>query len=292
MLVTAASLDALRTGFRNDFNTGLAGYKPMWQQVATPVPSTTASNTYGWLKDFPRLRKWVGDRVVKSISEGSYSVENDDFEATVGVKRKAIEDDQLGIYAPMMQGLGRSAAEFPDELVFELLAAGFTTPCWDGQNFFDTEHPVGDDVVSNYQAGAGEPWMLLDTTRPLKPLIFQDRKKPEFVAMTKVDDEAVFMQGEFRYGVDMRCAAGFGFWQLAFGSKAPLTPENYEAQRTAMKSQTNDEGGKLNIRHNILAVGPSNEAAAKKIVKAETINGGESNPNYNDCEILVVPWLA
>ena len=112
MIITAAALDALRTGFRNDFNTGLKSLPPKYTGVATKVPSSTISNTYGWIKDWPRLRKWVGDRVLKSIAEGSYSVENDEFEGTVGVKRKLIETDNLGIYGPMMQGLGQSAAEF------------------------------------------------------------------------------------------------------------------------------------------------------------------------------------
>lgn len=42
--------------------------------------------------------------------------------------------------------------------------------------------------------------------------------------MTKIDDEAVFTRKEFRYGVDCRDAAGFGFWQLAFANKRALTP--------------------------------------------------------------------
>ena len=39
---------------------------------------------------------------------------------------------------------------------------------------------------------SGEPWFLLDTSRALKPVIFQDRKSPQLIAMTKIDDEAVF----------------------------------------------------------------------------------------------------
>ena len=43
--------------------------------------------------------------------------------------------------------------------------------CYDGQNFFDTDHPVGEqgsqETVSNVQTGAGPAWYLLDTTRPV-----------------------------------------------------------------------------------------------------------------------------
>lgn len=292
MQVTATSLAALNTGFRNDFNGGLAGVKPLWEKVATRVTSTRSSNTYGWLGAWPGLRKWIGDRIVKRLSTSSYTIVNESYEETVAVPRTAIEDDEFGIYGPMMASMAQTVAEHPDELVFGLLKAGFTTPCYDGQNFFDTEHPVGDTVVSNMQAGAGEGWYLLDTRRPLKPLIFQDRKKPEFVAKTALTDENVFNAGEFVYGVDCRRAAGFGFWQLAFGSRAALTAENYEAAFEAMTSQRNEEGGVLNVRPTIIVVGPGNRAAAKKLFKAMLVEGGNTNTNYDDVEIVEAPWVG
>ena len=210
----------------------------------------------------------------------------------MGVPRDAIEDDEFGIYGPMMQSMAQVAAEHPDQLVFTLLKNGFNTPCYDGQNFFDEEHPVGDTVVSNMQGGAGEGWYLLDTRRALKPLIFQERKKPEFVAMTKIDDEAVFTAKEYRYGVDTRCAVGFGFWQLAFGSKAALTAENYEAAFEAMTSQRNEEGGVLNVRPTHIVVGPGNRAAAKKLFDAMLSGGGDTNTLYKDVEIIEAPWVG
>lgn len=292
MMITAGALSALNTGFRNDFNTGLTGVKPLWPVVATRVPSTRSSNTYGWLGAWPGLREWVGDRVVKSLSESAYTITNKDYESTVGVPRNAIEDDEFGIYGPMMQSMAQAAGEHPDTLVFGLLKNGFTTPCYDGQNFFDDEHPVGDTVVSNVQAGAGEGWYLLDTRRALKPLIFQERKKPEFVAMTATTDEAVFTAKEFRYGVDSRCAVGYGFWQLAFGSKAALTAANYEAAFEAMTSQRNEEGQVLNVRPTHIVVGPGNRAAARKLFDAMLVGGGDTNTNYKDVEIIEAPWVG
>lgn len=292
MIITAGALAALNTGFRNDFNTGLTGVKPLWDKVATRIPSSRSSNTYGWLNAWPGMREWIGDRQVKSLSESAYTVTNKGYESTVGVPRDAIEDDEFGVYGPMMQSMAQSAAEHPDELVFSLLKNGFTTPCYDGQNFFDAEHPVGKELVSNMQAGAGEGWYLLDTRRALKPLIFQERKKPEFVAMTKIDDEAVFTAKEYRYGVDSRCAVGFGFWQLAFGSKAPLTAENYEAAFQAMTSQRNEDGKVLNVRPTHIVVGPGNRAAAKKLFDSMLVGGGDTNTNYKDVEIIEAPWVG
>lgn len=61
-------------------------------------------------------------------------------------------------------------------------------------------------------------WFLLDTTKPVKPFILQVRKEPVFVAMTDINSEAVFMQKQYKFGAEARMAAGYGFWQMAYGS--------------------------------------------------------------------------
>ncbi len=294
MLVNAAALDALRTTFRLDFNEGMKRFEPQWAKIATLVPSSSKNNTYGWLKDFPRLREWIGDRVVKSITEGSYVIQNRSFEDTVSVGKDDISDDELGVYKPMMMGLGQAAAEFPDELVFALLAAGFSTRCWDGQYFFDTDHPIGETgaTYSNVQVGAGPAWYLMDTTRPLKPLIYQERQKPNFVSMTEPTDEAVFMRKDYRFGVDLRANAGFGFPQMAFASTAELNAANYAALRQAMTSQVGDTGGRINIRPNLVVVPPALRAAAKQLFGAELLPGGGNNIYFKDADVLEAPWLA
>jgi phage major head subunit gpT-like protein len=61
-------------------------------------------------------------------------------------------------------------------------------------------------------------WFLLDVSRPLKPLIFQQRKKPVFVSQTDMNADDVFMRGMYKFGAESRGVAGFGFWQMAYGS--------------------------------------------------------------------------
>jgi phage major head subunit gpT-like protein len=53
-------------------------------------------------------------------------------------------------------------------------------------------------------ATAGHDYYLVCTTNELKPMIFQSRKRPEFVAMDKPDSEKVFMQRLMHYGIDGR----------------------------------------------------------------------------------------
>ena len=300
-IVTPALLQSLFTGFKKNFEDAKGEAPAQYTKIATVIKSTTKSNTYGWLGKFPSLRKWVGDRVIESMKAHGYQIVNEDFEATVGVDRNDIEDDELGIYAPMFAEMGRSAGIHPDELCFGLLGAGFTTPCYDGQYFFDTDHPVypkadgtGTPVLSaNVVVDAGyqgEPWFLLDTSRALKPVIFQDRKSPQLIAMTKIDDEAVFTRKEFRYGVDCRDAAGFGFWQLAFANKRALTPDNLWDAYSKMREFQADGGRKLGVKATMLVVHPSLEKLATQMLERELSNSS-SNELKGKLELVVADYL-
>jgi len=300
-IVTPALISALFTGFNKNFQDGLAAAPSQYTEIATVIQSSTKSNTYGWLGKFPSLRKWVGDRVINSMQAHGYAITNEDFESTVGVDRNDIEDDQLGIYAPLFQEMGRAAAVHPDEQVFALLAAGFTTPCYDGQYFFDTDHPVYPNVdgtgtpvsVANLVVDAeytGEPWYLLDTSRALKPLIFQQRKAPQLVPMTKVDDEVVFTSKTFRYGVDCRDACGFGFWQMAFANKRELTADNLWDAITQMRAVEGDGGKKLAIKPTLLVVPSSLEKLATRLLERE-LDANSSNELKGRLTLLVADHL-
>jgi phage major head subunit gpT-like protein len=297
MIITTATLTALFTAYKAEFQTAFGATPTDWKSIATQVPSSSASNTYGWLGQFPTFREWIGDRVLKNMAAHSYSITNRKFESSVGVPRDAIEDDEVGVYKPLFAEMGRASGAHPDELVFALLKAGLTTLCYDGQNFFDTDHPVypatdgtGTAVsVSNYQEGTGPAWYLLDVSRAIKPIIFQSRRAYALKAMTSMDDENVFMRDEYRYGVDARVNVGFGFWQFAYCSKAPLTPENYGLARAAMKAFSADGGRPLGINPGLLVVPSQLEGAARKILVKDA-NGG--NEWAGTAEVLAPSWLG
>lgn len=300
-LVTPALISALFTGFKREFQGGLTGVETQYTKIASVIKSTSKSNTYGWLGKFPTLAKWVGDRQIKSMQAHGYQIVNEDYESTVGVDKNDIEDDELGIYSPLFQEMGNAAAIHPDQLVFAMLAAGFTTECYDGQYFFDTDHPVNAEVdgsgadvsTANMlvdEAYTGEPWFILDCSRAIKPIIYQDRKMPSLVSMTKNDDEAVFMSREFRYGVDKRCAVGFGFWQMAFGMKKQLTSDNLWEAIQAMRAIEGDGGKKLGIKPTILVVPTSLEKTATRLLERE-LESNSSNELKGRIELLVADYL-
>jgi len=305
MILTDTNLRTLFTGYMGAFKNGWARPKPFYDRVAMITNSGTSEEKYTWLGQFPRIREWIGDRVVNNLSGRGYTIVNRLFEQTIAVPRTKIEDDRYGIYAPMFDEMGRDAAEFPNQLVSELMLGGFTALCYDGQNFFDTDHPVLDDVgaeysVSNCQPGTDPAWYLIDDTRAMGALIYQKRLDFEFQTL---DDgmqsrgasglsDRTFFKDEYVYGVRGRSSAGYGFWQLAFGSKLPLNAANYAAARSAMQTLKGDFGRKLGIVPTVLLCGPELESAARKLLNNELGASGETNEWKGTAELIISPWLS
>lgn len=295
--VTRETLRNLNTAFKTIFQSVFNKAEPMWGKIAEKVDSSTLIETYTWLGQIPGMKEWLDERRIKRLDQEAYTLKNRKFEDTIALSRDAVEDDQVGNFKMAVRGLADAASEHPEELVFEALRNGHLNPCYDGQNFFDTDHPVmvGDQEtsVSNMQAGAGDPWYLLCTTKSIKPLIYQDRIAAELIVHDDPDgSDRVFMKDEFLYGTRARGAAGYSYWQLAFRSTAPLTPENFAAARTAMMNLIGDQDRPLNIVPNLLVVPPSLETAADEIVSVQRTTGGKDNIHYKKAEVLMTPWLA
>lgn len=300
MLINNANLRTLDVGFKAAFADGFATGPTDHQRLMMDVSSDTASEEYGWLGQFPGLRKWVGEMVYDGIEAHGYSIVNDKYVGGIEIDRDKIEDDKFGVYAPIMREMGRAAADHPAELVFSALRAGFDTKCYDGQYFFDTDHPppagskaeAADTTLSNTGGGNGQPWFLIDTKRMIKPIIFQRRRDYQPRSRMDLDDPNVWDRDMFAWKVDGRCAVGYGLWQLAFGSKQPLTAENYAAARRALLDMVGDQNRPLGIMPDLLLTTPSNEAAARKILLNELTTGGETNEWRGTAEPMVNAWLT
>lgn len=297
MLINKSNLSQIYRNLNAAFQMAFEAAPKQWDKIAMRIGSTSSRNDYSWVQYFPKMREWIGDKVVKALAGQNYVIPNKDFEATIEVDRNDIEDDQLGIYLPQVQMAGYSAMQLPDEIVFDLLNKGFVNKCYDGKPFFASDHPVGELEVSNMFAkrldistfdkarasfGAawvalrnmkddeGRPlnimpdalvvspaleaeaevlsmaqnfkdqepnpykgkfevvsdaritsptaWFLLDTGKPIRALIYQERKPATFVSQTDPDVDSVFMRKKFRFSAECRAAGGYGFWQLAYGS--------------------------------------------------------------------------
>jgi phage major head subunit gpT-like protein len=153
MLVNRATIAAVFVSLKTTFLNAFDAAPSQWEKTAMKVPSGSGQNDYAWLSLFPKMKKWIGDKVIKQLEAFKYTVVNDDWEATVEVDRNDMEDDNLGIYAPQAQMAGYSARQLPDEIVADLKNNAFVNKCYDGQYFYDTDHPVGEAKTSTSNKG-------------------------------------------------------------------------------------------------------------------------------------------
>ena len=298
MQITPSTLKALSHGFNTAFSRGIDSVENTYHHITMEVPSDSKLENYGWMKDLEGMREWVGQRVIHNLEAMAYQIWNKKWEHTIGVKKDDIDDDNLGLYSLRFSMQGEIVARHPDLLVWSSLLNGFTTLALDGQYFFDTDH-LGynldgtETTWSNYQAGAGSPWFLMDLSRSfMKPMVLQRRTAVNFVTKDRPDDDHVFMNDEFLYGADARYNAGFGFYQLALASKNTLDATNYEAARVSMMTQRRPDGSSLDVMPTHVVVGPSNEGAARELIMSERTTGGQTNKWRSTAQLLVIPALG
>lgn len=132
-----------------------------------------------------------------------------------------------------------------------------------------------------------EQWFLLCTKRPVKPFIFQNRRKPQIIAKDSPNDDNVFLKKEYIYGVDSRCNAGYGLWQLAFGStgeedmptakwsastggvdtltaKAPNSVSEADTSASKMTDSAGEAGASSTVASNSIEETSSKSSSSKK----------------------------
>jgi len=298
--ISPALLQSTFYGFNTVFKDAYTASPTYCDAFTQTRPSKGKQEFYAFLAKLPKFRKWVGERVWHNLTAYVQSVENVDWEDGVEVDRNDIEDDQLGIYSDSIRLLAEQAKQLWDDRVVAKLQAGTTTVVFDGQYFFDVDHPVnkydpatttqsnyftsraltlanyeyvrqammslvgedghplgivpsllvvppqlegtgkrileagiilqdgtGSAGVTNVQAGSAKllvnpklanaptEWYLMDVSKPVKPMVKQIRRAPNFVALDQPTMDNVVNLKKYRYGSDARGEAGYGLWQLA-----------------------------------------------------------------------------
>ena len=294
MLVNATNVQSLFTSYSMTYADAWAAARAMatWEQIASRIDIPAKEGHYPWLNDFPSLREWIGDRHIKNLEAKAHTIVNKPREATVEVKVRDIEADQHGLYNTRIQHMAHAAATHPESECYALLTNGFTDTCYDGQFFFDSDHEEGGSSVSNLQSGEESAWFLLATGMPLKPLIRQVWKEPMNLELTGLTDEPRWRRNAVQFGIEADDGYGYGFWQMAFGSKAELTAANFDAAYESIMERKNDEGRSLGLVPTLLVCAPSNRSNARAILKAERDASGASNTNFQAVDLIVSPYLT
>lgn len=289
MELTVANIQRVQTGYSAIFRTGWNTPTPKLEGLATAVPSNARTNVFGFLLNLLKLRKWDGPRIIQNLKTGAYLLENEPYELTVGVDRRDIRDDLIGIHNHRFEDMGRAAKLWPDQTLKTALQAGTTNLGFDGVPFFSTAHPLnpagnqsnnftttalsaanfatvraamasytgqdgevlgvqpnvlivppqledtantivtaqyGASGATNVQQGQARvvvvpqlanqatTWYVADDNNAIKGLIWQLREAPIFTAKTSFNDDNVFFENQFLWGINAEGVAGYGPWFL------------------------------------------------------------------------------
>ncbi len=292
--IIPAVVEAAFNGFDTQFAKGYSSAETFWQKLAMKMMSSHEQETYAWPDLLPNLREWVGARVFNNAVAQAQVLVNKKYEGSMELDRTRFEDDSLGLFNAQAEMLGQAAAQWPDILMAACVEAGHSTLTFDGQYFFDTDHPIdttgevtastqsnlytgtalsannvqavwagmanlkgrnnkpmnvngrilmvppalrktaldianaelvngGDtntlagtvEVLVNPYLTSATTWYMLDTSKPIKPFIWQLRSEPKTTMKNKEEDDNVFLEDTYRYGVRARGAAGYGLYFLA-----------------------------------------------------------------------------
>ena len=308
MSITAnATLNQLRRNYSAAMRDGLLHTEQNLVQVATKVPSNTRANVYGWLSDFPQVEEWTQGNTLPmgNLKENAYELVNKTYAKGVQVDVDQLSDDITGLLTQMVirgKLAGQELSRFQEHLVFSLLKGGDSALGYDGQNFFDTDHPIAPNTdgtgspVSTANlfgtAGSGKvPWYLLDCSHPVKPLIFQERLSPEVKAVTNIENDEVLLKNAATIRLKWRGISGYAYWQMAAKSYEDLTEDNFYKVMEAMMSLTADGGRPLGINPTHLIVPPTLKAKADKLILAQLGTGGMTNTLFGSVKVITTSYV-
>lgn len=155
-----AIYQAVRALFVDIYNQEL----PAYTDLAMETRSVSGREVYSWLGAVPTMHEWVSDRMIQRLGAFEYTVPNRDYALTIEIARNAIEDDQIGLYRPLIETIARQARNHPAELVYRMF--GENPIGYDGRPLFATNHEEGESgSQSNVVGGFGT-----DTTAILTDL--------------------------------------------------------------------------------------------------------------------------
>jgi len=261
------------------------------------VTSDTEQNIYTFLSQAMGMKKWEGERKVRELSGSEFTVVNDDFEETFGIKRDALADrSRIQGISDYITKLGESAASHKDELIWDFLNnQGTTAICYDGTPLIGTSHPLKKGgTFSNLDAGgAGPRWYLMDNRTSNRAILFQTREDymMEVLNADTPNNERGFMRREHLVGAFARVAVAPAMPHRIYQSNQTLDSASFTDARANMRNYVGDGGRKLNVRPNVLMVPPSLETAALELMQAERNSSGATNVLRGSAQVVVNPFL-
>ncbi len=161
-MATTINTGVTQRGLNGAFFPRFEAAMTLWRELCSLVNSDGASEIYKWLGQLPMPVEWRGQRRTKSLRDFGQTIVNKHWELTLPIDRDEIADDQTGQIAMRVAEMATRFAHHPDKELIDLIVAGETALCYDGQAFFDTDHVEG-------ESGSQSNDLTFDVATPTAP---------------------------------------------------------------------------------------------------------------------------
>lgn len=217
----AVDVSAFTVLAKAQFQTALMGayakpYPADIDMLIDEWPSTTAIEVYPYLVNIPRLRVFRKDSPAVQLASDKWTIANKTYrQGPVVVQKETLDDDQIGGYLRAIGAMPAGAQKDVKYEVLRTLAAGDSTACFDGTNFFADSHTIGagDNLMTADNAsndGVTHKIICTITDGPAKPVVFQNREP-----LSQLQDNGspqAQLARETMYWSDTRFGIGLGAW--------------------------------------------------------------------------------
>ena len=157
MDINRTNMQALFTSYNKAFSDAFRrSTRNEYKQFCTVIEGTTSEVKLPFLEQLHGMREWIDKRLIQNVASAKLSIVPRHFEQTVAVDVTDIEDDQYGIYTPLIAEMAVSASNMPNDCIVELLQGAENATWMDGAAFFGTTREYGEKggVISNYATAA------------------------------------------------------------------------------------------------------------------------------------------
>jgi len=221
--------------FQDSYNPTVAVVE---QRFAGLIQPLTLENFQGnrinlnWLGAAPQLREWTDEKRAIGLGKYEWDIVVRRWEATQAIDLDFLADNRWNLYEPRLREMALNATRHRYNLLSDLIRLGLTALCYDGQNFFDTDHSEGDSgTQSNELTGTGTSLAQVRT----------DYFTAKAALMQYKDDK-----GEPIWAGDFR--------PLIWSPANATLMERFEELRGANVTSSNSTGGNTNILQNAFDV--------------------------------------
>lgn len=117
--------------------------------------SDSAEEEYGIFGGFPQMREWIGPRHLQVVAKKTYAIRNRPYESSLPFKEVDLDREKTKLLEAY---IGDYAEQGPaghwEDLIIELVNTNGL--CYDGKNFFATDHKFKDETAQTNDLTASE----------------------------------------------------------------------------------------------------------------------------------------